>query len=109
MQIVSETEMEEKGGVRYMIRGPDIDWGLITLAPGDYKPPHYHESLAETFYVIEGTTTFILNEEEVDIKAGSAIRLLPTEAHGLKNNSTKVKTKVIFIKEKYLPQDKVNC
>ena len=108
MEIIHESEKEDKGGVRYMIRGPDIDWGLIKLAPGDYKPPHYHEFLAETFYIIEGTTTFILNDHEIDVEAGTAIRLLPNESHGLKNTKL-IKTKLIFIKEQYLPQDKVNC
>ena len=109
MEIIHESEKEEHGGVRYMIRGPNIDWGLITLAPGDYKPPHYHESLAETFYILEGTTTFVLNDQELDVEAGTAIRLLPNESHGLKNISTEMNTKLIFIKEKFLPQDKVNC
>jgi len=87
MQIVKEGEMEEKGGVRYMIRGPDIDWGLISLTPGEEKPPHLHEHLAETFYVIEGVMTVEVGAQEVDDPQGTAIRLTPHELHGLNNKS----------------------
>ena len=108
MQIIKENEMEDKGGVRYMIRGPQIDWGLITLKPGDLKPAHLHNEVDETFYIIEGTTTFILEDQELDALAGTAVRLEAKESHGLKNNGKTV-TKMIFIKESYKPNDKVNC
>ncbi|MCF2138576.1 MAG: cupin domain-containing protein [Candidatus Lokiarchaeota archaeon] len=105
MQIVHEQEQLNKGGVRYMIRGPTIDWGTITLNPGETKSAHYHEKLAETFYTIEGTITFVLKDEEIDIPKGTAIRLNPNEPHGLKNKTNQV-AKLIFIKEQYIPDDK---
>ena len=109
MQIMYEKDQEDMGGVKYMIRGPQIDWGLIELAPGEAKPPHYHEQLAETFYVMTGTITFVLEDQEVDLPTGTAIRLSARESHGLKNKSQSLHSKVIFIKEQYLPRDKVNC
>jgi mannose-6-phosphate isomerase-like protein (cupin superfamily) len=108
MQIVNEQEMPEKGGVRYIIRGPHIDWGVITLQPGQAMGPHLHNEVEETFYIMEGTTTFVLKDKEYDAKAGTALRLEPTESHGLKNKGTTV-TKMIFIKDIYRPDDKVNC
>lgn len=108
MQIIKENEMKDNGGVRYMIRGPQIDWGLITLQPGDEKGAHFHNELAETFYIMEGTTTFILADQDLDVQAGTAIRLDVKESHGLKNLGPNP-TKMIFIKELYKPEDKVNC
>ncbi|MHA1672397.1 MAG: cupin domain-containing protein [Promethearchaeota archaeon] len=108
MQIVHEKDQEDKDGVKYMVRGPNIDWGTITLQPGQKKSAHFHEILAETFYVTEGVITFILNDQNIDIQAGSAIRLEKTETHGLENR-TVAPAKLIFIKEQYLPHDKVNC
>lgn len=106
MQVVHENPTES---VQYMLRGPSIDWGLITLQPGEELPPHYHEHVAETFYVIEGVITFILQNQEIEIKKGTALRLDKKESHGLTNNHLTQMAKVIFIKEKYLPEDKVNC
>ncbi len=109
MQIVKEAEKENNGGVIYMIRGPQIDWGTITLQPGDEKGAHYHNQIAETFYIIEGTTTFLLDDgKELDVETGTGIRLEAKESHGLKNNTDKP-TKMIFIKENYKPKDKVVC
>ena len=109
MRIIYEKDQEGKGGVKYMIRGPQIDWGVIELAAGEEKPPHYHEHLAETFYVMQGTMTFVLADHEIDLPAGTAIRLIEKESHGLKNKSRATPSKVIFIKEQYLPSDKINC
>ena len=105
MQIVKENPEES---VQYMIRGPTIDWGLISLQPGEKKRPHYHEYLAETFYVIEGIMTFILEDKEIDIPTGTAIRLDKKESHGLANRQEISIAKLVFIKEQYLPDDKVN-
>ncbi len=82
-----------------MNRGPDIDWGLITIHPGEEKPAHYHESMGETFYVIQGIMTFVLKNEEINLSAGSAIRLEAYESHGLKND-TQTAAKLLFVKEK---------
>ena len=110
MQIMYEKDQEGKGGVKYMIRGPQIDWGIIELAPGEEKSSHYHEHLAETFYVMTGTMTFIVaGQKEMDLPAGTAIRFTENESHGLKNKSRSLHSKMIFIKEQYLPQDKVDC
>jgi quercetin dioxygenase-like cupin family protein len=108
MQIVKESEQAAKGPVKYMIRGPNIDWGVITLAPGEAMSAHFHNEVEETFYILEGTTTFFLKDKDIDAPAGTAIRLEATESHGLKNNGTTA-TKMVFIKNIYRPNDKVDC
>jgi mannose-6-phosphate isomerase-like protein (cupin superfamily) len=108
MQIVNEKEIQAKDGVKYLIRGPNIDWGVITLKPGEKLSPHLHNEVEETFFVLEGTTTFILKEKELDGSAGMGIRLEPKESHGLKNKGT-VPTRMVFIKHIYRPNDKINC
>jgi len=108
MKIINENDQKDDNGVKYMNRGPDIDWGIIILQPGQEKTPHFHEKMGETFYVTEGTMTFLLKDKEIKVPKGTAIRLEAFESHGLKNN-TDSPAKLIFIKEKYLPMDKVNC
>jgi mannose-6-phosphate isomerase-like protein (cupin superfamily) len=108
MQIVYEKDLPGKDGVAYLIRGPHIDWGVITLQPGANLKPHYHKEVEETFYIIEGTTTFVFKDKEFDAPAGTALRLEPTETHGLKNKGKTV-SKMVFIKDIYRPDDKVSC
>ncbi len=112
MKIINETQEKELHGVKYMNRGPDIDWGIITLQPGDIKLSHYHQQMGETFYILEGITTFIVTiknqEKDIKLTKGNAIRLKENEAHELRNETDSI-TKVIFIKEKYLPDDKIEC
>ena len=110
MQIVYEKEQATKGPVKYMIRGPNIDWGVITLAPGESMTPHFHKEVEETFYILEGVTTILVKDknQEIEAPAGTAIRLEPTEQHGLKNKGS-IHTKMVFIKHIYRPVDKVDC
>ena len=44
MEKVSEFEQEYRGGdsgVKYLLRGPDLDWGVILLKPGDRLGGHF--------------------------------------------------------------------
>ena len=108
MQFVTEADMPAKGPVKYLIRGPHIDWGVITLAPGESMGGHFHQEVEETFYILEGTTTITVNGKEVVCPKGSALRLDATEKHALKNAGT-IPTKMVFIKHIYRPTDKVDC
>ena len=56
MQKVNEEECEFRGGdwgVKYIMRGPRIDWGVILLKPGQNMGLHGHREVEETFYFIK--------------------------------------------------------
>ncbi len=108
MEIANENEKPAKDGVRYMMRGPNIDWGVIDLEPGMTLKKHYHEEVEETFFVVSGTVTFQLQDQEMEASAGTAVRMEPTEQHGLTNN-TEEPVRVVFMKHIYRPEDKVSC
>jgi mannose-6-phosphate isomerase-like protein (cupin superfamily) len=93
-------------GVKYMIRGPNIDWGLIRLKSGELMGRHGHNEVDETFYFIEGNGTMIINNKEYDAPQGSAFLIEPKEMHDIKNDSKKP-IKIIFIKGQYKPDDKI--
>ena len=47
MKVVKESDFEYRGGdsgVKYLFRGPSIDWGVILLKPREYMgdKPHGH-------------------------------------------------------------------
>lgn len=110
MEKARESDKEFRGGdwgVKYLFRGPKIDWGVILLKPGQHLGGHYHREVEETFYVIEGQATFYVDEVRHSLAAGDAIRLEAPERHDVVNEGGQA-LKMLFIKSPYLPQDKVD-
>jgi len=111
MQIVREQDQAYRGGasgVKYLVRGPRIDWGVILFAPGERLGRHLHKEVEETFYFVEGAGgRFIVNDKEYPIAVGTAFRIEPGEVHNIVND-TPAPLKAVFIKSPYLPKDKVD-
>ena len=95
-------------GVKYLLRGPSIDWGLILLRPGEYMgdKEHGHEFIDETFYFMQGDGVMIINRKEYKAPQGSVILVEPSEMHNIRNDSTD-SIKIVFIKGDYKPDDKI--
>lgn len=110
MERVNETEMAYRGGesgVKYLLRGPKIDWGVLLLLPGDRLGAHYHNEVEETFFFIQGRGKIYVNEVAYDVQTGDVFRLEPGERHDIINDTSEA-TKMVFIKCPYLPEDKVS-
>ncbi len=109
MKKVHESDFEYRNkdsGVKYLMRGPSIDWGIILLKPGELMGKHGHNIIDETFYFVEGSGVMVVNDKEYDAPEGSVFLVEPKEYHDIKNNSDKP-LKVIFIKGDYKPEDKI--
>ena len=110
MERVNESERTYRGGesgVKYLLRGPRIDWGVILLLPGERLGAHYHNEVEETFFFIQGGGKVYVNEVEYEARTGDVFRLEPPEHHDILND-TDEPTKMVFIKCPYLPEDKVS-
>jgi mannose-6-phosphate isomerase-like protein (cupin superfamily) len=111
MEIVREQDQAYRGGsggVKYLVRGPKIDWGVILFAPGDELGRHLHREVEETFYFVEARGgRFIVNGAEYPVAVGAAFRIEPGEVHNIVND-TDVPLKAVFIKSPYRPKDKVD-
>ena len=90
------------------MRGPSIDWGVILLKPGESmaEKAHGHNLIDETFYFVEGNGIMIISDKEIDALEGSVFLVEPKEMHNIRNESNK-SIKIIFIKGKYKPEDKI--
>ncbi len=90
------------------MRGPNIDWGVIRLKPGEKmdSKDHGHNIVDETFYFVEGDAVMIVNGKEHNAPQGSVFLIEPKEMHNVRNDSSKP-IKLVFIKSKYLPDDKI--
>ncbi len=111
MKKVHELDFEYRNkdsGVKYLMRGPSIDWGLILLKPGEMmgSKAHGHNILDETFYFMEGNGVMIINDKEYDALQGSVFLCEPKEMHNIRNDSDKT-IKIVFIKGEYKPDDKI--
>ena len=109
MEKINENECKFRGGdwgVKYILRGPRIDWGIILLKPGKATGAHGHQEVEETFYFIEGFPKILVNDVEYRVKEGDVFRLEPLEKHDIVND-TQEEVKLIFIKIPYLPEDKI--
>jgi len=110
MEKVSEHVQPYRGGasgVKYLFRGPRIDWGVVLFAPGEELGRHKHREIEETFYFIESAGgRFICDQTEYPIAIGDAFRIEPGEVHNIVND-TQTPLKAIFIKSEYNPDDKV--
>ncbi len=110
MERVKESEQPFRGGdsgVKYLFRGPRVDWGVILLLPGQRLGGHYHNEVEETFYILEGQASFYVNDVRHSLVAGDAIRLEAPERHDVVNKGDQP-LKMVFIKCPYLPKDKVD-
>ena len=110
MQKVSEGDLEYrhgKSGPKYLFRGPNLDWGVLVLLPGESLGLHHHEQVEETFYFLEGNPKVLVNEQEYQAEVGDAFRIEAQDKHDIVND-TEGAVKMVFIKYPYLPKDKVD-
>ena len=107
----NENELEFRDGkptgVKYIFRGPKIDWGVLVLGKGETVKKHYHNEVEETFYFLSGSGKIKINDKEYITKPGDAFRVEPKETHEIINENDEP-LKMVFIKCPYIPEDKVN-
>lgn len=109
MQQVSERELEYRDGdhgVKYLFRGPNIDWGVIRLLPGASLGGHYHERVEETFYFTSGSARMVVNGEDHRARVGDAFRMEPGDRHDIVNDTDEV-CDVVFMKHPFDKTDKI--
>ena len=52
-----------------------------TLKPGFHLPRHYHRSMVEVFYILQGEITFAFDEAVVVATPGMTLNVLPKVRH----------------------------
>ncbi|MFA9396782.1 MAG: cupin domain-containing protein [Clostridiaceae bacterium] len=106
---LNEKEREYRfgdSGPKYLMKGPNANFGVVVLNPGQDFNNHYHNIMEENFFILEGVIEFIVNGEKIVCEKGDYIHVDPTETHYLKNISD-VKAKAVFCLAPYQESDKV--
>lgn len=111
MKKVNEKDFEYRNktsGPKYLMRGPNIDWGVFLLKPGEKMGAHGHAKSEETFYVLSGQGNIYINDKSYPLVPGDVYYVEIGEKHDLENPATsKEDLKLVFIKSPYLPDDKI--
>ncbi len=108
---MDEAAIEEKGHTTRWLLGPwnsqsKLDFGIAFFQPNQSVEPHFHETVEEFFYVIEGEILLQLNNRENYIlKRGFVAHIPPKQVHALHNQSSKI-AKLVVVKSPSLPTDK---
>ncbi|ENQ3106988.1 cupin domain-containing protein [Bacillus cereus] len=90
-------------GPKYLVKGPNIDIGVVVIKPGQDFQNHYHTTCEEIFYALEGEIDFYINHVKVPIKQGDVLQVRPHESHYLINRSSQ-NFKALFIKSPHFQE-----
>lgn len=71
---------EETGGAYFAMEA--------LVPPGGGPPPHIHRNEDETFYVLEGTCSFLLGEKTITAGAGDFVHVARGTVHRFRNEGT---------------------
>lgn len=94
-------------GPKYLLRGPQVDIGMVIIMPGEDFTTHYHDEVEEDFFTLEGTVEIYVDEKKIILKEGDLIHVAPKTHHYLRNVSDRP-WKAVFVKSPYDPKDKID-
>ena len=78
-------------GVRFLVEAADSNGSASVFechvpANSRMPAPHSHDGFEETIYGLEGTTTWTIDDETVDVGAGEAVCVRRGQIHGFQNH-----------------------
>jgi quercetin dioxygenase-like cupin family protein len=78
--------------IRFLLEGDDTAGAMAMFefgvaAGGRVPGPHSHDAYDETLYGIEGTLTFTVEGEDVDVGPGEVLHIRRGQVHGFHNGS----------------------
>jgi mannose-6-phosphate isomerase-like protein (cupin superfamily) len=98
---------DDKSGPKYVTRGPNVDFGLVKILPGEDFSTHHHVEVEEIFYTLEGECEIYIDGEKAVLRPGDLIQVTPKSNHYLRNTGAVAWT-AVFVKSPYNPKDKVD-
>jgi mannose-6-phosphate isomerase-like protein (cupin superfamily) len=87
--VVPPGEGHRVGSVEFLARSQDtprFNLALITIGPHrDGPPPHSHTAEDDSFYIVEGELTLLLDDEELIAGPGTFVLVPPGVTHTFAN------------------------
>src|SRR5947208_12333879 len=77
-------------GVRFLVEADDSNGTAAVFecyvpANATMPAPHSHDGFEETIYGLEGTTTWTIDGETIDLRSGEAVCVQRGQVHGFQN------------------------
>lgn len=99
--------------------GNDCDgWNLVddknlsvkqeAMPAGTSETTHYHQTAQQFFYILKGTATFEIENQNINVQAGEGIHINAGETHRILNNSDGV-LEFILCSQPATAADRINC
>ena len=82
-----------------------IEFVEINMEPGQGTKPHYHETVTEHFYILEGTAVFTVDGREYNASKGDFMVIKPGEKHMITAGRTGVK--ILAVKKPGYEEDRI--
>ena len=105
---LNESEREYRHGdhgPKYLEKGPNMNFGIVKLKPGEKVSPHVHNFMQENFYVLNGEVNIFVSGTMYSLGQGDYIHLEPGEPHKLENRG-QVSARLIVTAAPYAEGDK---
>jgi mannose-6-phosphate isomerase-like protein (cupin superfamily) len=80
---------EEKMKKNSLFDSPYLFYDVYCLLPGQAQKVHAHEGSDKIYYVLEGTGSFTVGDEEEDLGEGHAVIARAGVPHGVRNATEK--------------------
>ena len=80
---------EEKMKKNSLFDSPYLFYDAYCLLPGQAQKVHAHEGSDKIYYVLEGTGSFTVGDEEEDLGEGHAVIARAGVPHGVRNETDK--------------------
>lgn len=109
MFILNENEREYRHGdhgPKYLEKGPNMNFGLVQVLPGEEVSTHVHQVMEENFYILEGNVTMFIDGKKYVLAMGDYIHLEPGEVHKVCNYGNS-NVKMIVTAAPFKENDKV--
>lgn len=78
---------------------------VYSVGPGQEQTPHAHDDADKVYYVLEGTGTFVVGDEERRLDSGTAVIAPAGERHGIRNDSEEPLRALVFVARNYEPEE----
>ena len=79
----SESKMQKNS----LFDSQHLFYDTYCLLPGQSQKVHAHEGSDKVYFVLEGTASFTIGEEEQDLGAGHAVIAHAGDPHGVRNDT----------------------
>jgi len=91
----------------HYLQAPGLSVIREEMAPKSSETLHYHNITQQSFYILQGSATFIIDNDVFELSTNDGLHITPGIAHTIQNNS-KEKLEFLVISQPPVDGDRIN-